>query len=341
MKTAVFIGRFQPPHQAHLQTITRALARFERLVVVLGSARCYPTPKNPFSAEEREAMIRASLGDGAARLHFVAIPDDFYDDPRWFRTVRAAVQAITGPKAHICITGHDKDESSYYLHGFGDWPFEPSGVVSPLNATDVRNSYFAGKPDWRPLVPEAVRQFMEQFATTALFARLQAEWKTLQYYRSLERRYPYPIIHVATDAMVLAQAHVLLVERAGALSKGAWALPGGYVEPQETLLEAALRELFEETGLRLEPSQLTASKAFDYPGRSLRGRVISYGHFFDLGNAPPPPVQGQDDAARAFWLPLDELPNHQACFFEDHYLEIRWFLEHHRQELAAKTYSAL
>lgn len=330
MKTAVFIGRFQPPHRAHLETITRALARFDRLIVVLGSALCYPTPKNPFSAEEREAMIRASVDTEAVqRLHFVAVPDDFYDDPRWFRAVRSAVETIAGNNAEIYITGYHKDESSYYLHGFGNWPFEPSGVASPLNATDVRNSYFAGNADWKAMVPDTVRQYMEQFATTAEFGRLQAEWKTLQYYRSLEQRYPYPIVHVATDAMVLAQAQVLLVERAGSLSKGAWALPGGYVELKETLLEAALRELREETGLALKPSQLSATKAFDYPGRSLRGRVISFGHFFNLGDTPPPLVQGQDDAARAFWLPLQELPQHQARFFEDHYQEIRWFLEHH------------
>ncbi|GIW34261.1 bifunctional nicotinamide-nucleotide adenylyltransferase/Nudix hydroxylase [Meiothermus sp.] len=327
MKTAVFIGRFQPPHHAHLETITRALARFDRLIVVLGSAFCYPTPKNPFSADEREAMIRASLDAVAAeRLHFVAVADDFYDDPRWFRTVGAAVEGLAGPGAEIYITGYHKDESSYYLHGFGNWPFEPSGVTSTLNATDVRNSYFAGNADWKAMVPEAVRQYMEQFAATAEFSRLQAEWKTLQYYRSLEQRYPYPIVHVATDATVLAQAHVLLVERAGALSKGAWALPGGYVEIKETLLEAALRELREETGLQLKPSLLKATKAFDHPGRSLRGRVISFGHHFDLGSTPPPAVQGQDDAARAFWLPLDELEPHQARFFEDHYQQICWFL---------------
>ncbi len=331
MKTAVFIGRFQPPHQAHLETIQRALARYDRLVVVLGSALCYPTPKNPFSAEAREAMIRAALREenpeGEARLYFVAVPDDYYDDPRWFRSVRAAVEALTGPKAWVVLTGYHKDESSYYLHGFGDWPFEPSGVVSPLSATAVRDSYFSGDEAWKAMVPGAVRRYLEQFAQSPEYARLQAEWKTIQHYRALERRYPYPILHVAADATVLAQGQVLLVERAGALSRGAWALPGGYVEPQETLLEAALRELREETGLELAPAWLHATKAFDYPGRSLRGRVISFGHLFDLGPTPPPPVQGRDDAGRAFWLPLDELPQHQARFFEDHYQQIRWFLE--------------
>ncbi|WP_299429230.1 bifunctional nicotinamide-nucleotide adenylyltransferase/Nudix hydroxylase [uncultured Meiothermus sp.] len=357
MKTAVFIGRFQPPHLAHLETMTRALARFEQLVVVIGSALCYPTPKNPFSAEQLEAMIRESLRGGAGRrgdrgekdpgrlsshpfldappstqdprLHFVPIPDDFYDDPRWFRSVRSAVEAIAGKDADICITGFDKDQSSYYLHGFGNWPFEPSGVVSKLNATDVRNSYFAGGNEWKTMVPEAVRRFMEHFATTSEFSRLQAEWKTLEHFRWLDQRYPYPIVHVATDAMVLAQGQVLLVERGGSLSKGAWALPGGYVELKETLLESALRELQEETGLQLQPPLLKATKAFDYPGRSLRGRVISHGHYFDLDDTPPPPVHGQDDASRAFWLSLSELPRHQARFFEDHYQEIRWFVERH------------
>ncbi|WP_223299619.1 adenylyltransferase/cytidyltransferase family protein [Meiothermus taiwanensis] len=229
MKTAVFIGRFQPPHLAHLETISRALECFDRLIVVLGSAYCYPTPKNPFSAEARAAMIRASLGTEAARLQFVAIADDYYDDPRWFRTVRAAVEALAGPQARISITGYDKDESSYYLHGFGDWPFEPSGVVSPLSATEVRNSYFGGSTDWKAMVPQAVQQYMQEFATTLEFKRLQDEWRTIQHYRALERHYPYPILHVATDAFVLAQEQVLLVERNGALGKGAWALPGGYL----------------------------------------------------------------------------------------------------------------
>lgn len=340
MNTAVFIGRFQPPHLAHLQTITQALARFDRLIVVLGSAYCYPTPKNPFSAEAREAMIRASLPPDQARLQFVAIADDYYDDPRWFRSVRAAVEALTGPNARICITGYDKDESSYYLHGFGNWPFEPSGVVSPLSATEVRNRYFGGSADWQAMVPKAVEQYMRQFATTAEFKRLKDEWETIQRYRSLEQGYPYPILHVATHATVLAQKQLLLIERRGALGHGAWALPGGYVGPKETLLESALRKLREETGLGLQAQHLLASKAFDYPGRSLRGRVISLGHFFDLGDLPPPAVQGQDeddplrdrptavhrDTARAFWLPLAELDGNQARFFEDHYQQICWFL---------------
>jgi len=325
MKTAVFIGRFQPPHRAHLETITRALSRFDRLIVVLGSAFCYPTAKNPFSAAERAAMIRASLGE-ASRLHFVPIADDYYDDPRWFRSVRAAVEALAGPGALVHITGYDKDESSYYLHGFAGWPFEPSGVVSPLNATEVRNSYFAGSGEWKAMVSGAVRQFMEQFARTPTYSRLQQEWKTIQHCRALEARYPYPILHVATDAVVLAQEQVLLVERNGTLGRGAWALPGGYVEAGETLLASALRELREETGLVLEAQHLKATQAFDYPGRSLRGRVISLGHFFDLGDTPPPAVEGQDDAARAFWLPLAELDPHQDRFFEDHYQQICWFL---------------
>jgi bifunctional NMN adenylyltransferase/nudix hydrolase len=325
MKTAVFIGRFQPPHRAHLETITRALSCFDQLIVVLGSAFCYPTPKNPFSAEEREAMIRESLGE-AGRLHFIPMADDYYDDPRWFRSVRAAVEALTGPGAEVYITGYHKDESSYYLHGFGGWNFEPSGVVSPLNATEVRNSYFAGSSGWKAMVPDAVRQFMERFACTPCYSRLQREWKTLQHYRALEARYPYPLLHVASDAVVLAQEQVLLVERKGPLGQGAWALPGGYVEPKESLLQAALRELREETGLVLEARHLKATQAFDYPGRSLRGRVISLGHFFDLGDTPPPAVEGQDDAARAFWLPLAELERYRDRFFEDHYQQICWFL---------------
>ncbi|RDI95329.1 NUDIX domain-containing protein [Meiothermus sp. QL-1] len=323
MSTAVFIGRFQPPHLAHLETIRRALARHDRLVVVLGSAYSYPTPKNPFDVEARTAMLRASLEPALEpRVRFVAVPDDYYDDPRWFRAVRKAVEGVVGKEEKVCIVGYHKDESSYYLHGFGDWPFEPSGVRRELNATLVRERYFGGDEGWKAMVPEGVRAYLERFAQTPEFARLQAEWRALKHRRALERAYPYPILHLTVSALVRARDQVLLVERQSGLGQGAWALPEVHLGPKETLLTAALRALREKAGLGLSAERPTAWWAFDYPERSLRGRVVCYGCYFDLGFSAPPGL----GAPQAFWLPLAELDRSQARFFEDHYQQICWFL---------------
>lgn len=333
MKTAVFIGRFQPPHKAHLETMQRALKRHNRLIVVLGSAESYPNFKNPFSAPQREAMIRAALEEAGAKgeLRFVYVPDDYYDDPRWFRAVRTGVLEVTPNKSHIYLTGFNKDESSYYLMGFPDWPFEESGVSSPLNATDVRKAYFAGDENWKTMVPPAVQRFLEDFAQTPEYPRLQAEYQTIEHYKKLDKTYPYPINQVAVDAVVLCSERVLLIERGGAIGKGAWALPGGYLETKETLLQGAKRELTEETKLHLlDPvleQSLKAVQVFDYPGRSARGRVIAHAHLFDLGPRDLPKVEGHDDASKAFWLPLEQLQLNRSRFHDDHYQIIRWFLE--------------
>ena len=58
---SIFIGRFQPFHTAHLELVKEALRQAETAIVVIGSYKKAPSPKHPWSAEEREAMMRAAL----------------------------------------------------------------------------------------------------------------------------------------------------------------------------------------------------------------------------------------------------------------------------------------
>lgn len=82
---------------------------------------------------------------------------------------------------------------------------------------------------------------------------------------------------VTVDAVVFAdgsgEKHVALVRRKNEPYKGSWALPGGFVEMDESLDKAVMRELQEETGLRNVP--LTQLHCFGDPGRDPRGRTIS------------------------------------------------------------------
>ena len=112
--------------------------------------------------------------------------------------------------------------------------------------------------------------------------------------------------------------------------KGLWAAPGGFLEPRDTLWQSCLRELSEETACPLDEATLRAAmravKVFDHPDRSQRGRTITHGHYFDLGNIPLPPVVGGDDAQQALWVPLDQLAAMEDQLFEDHFHLLDSFL---------------
>ena len=121
--------------------------------------------------------------------------------------------------------------------------------------------------------------------------------------------YDHPRPAVTVDAVVFAKegdtVRVLLVRRGKPPFEGKWALPGGFVDMDETLLESANRELAEETGLRgVELEQL---QAFGDPGRDPRGRTVSIAHWGVLEGSRPE-VKGADDAAEAGWHDVDELP---------------------------------
>ena len=114
-----------------------------------------------------------------------------------------------------------------------------------------------------------------------------------------------------------------MVERRSLPGKGLWALPGGFINKKETLFDACVRELREETRLKVPEPVLKGSRhsqhTFDDPYRSARGRTITQVFYFQLKNDPKglPKVKGGDDATKAFWLPLAELDSKKM--FEDHH----------------------
>ena len=133
---------------------------------------------------------------------------------------------------------------------------------------------------------------------------------------------PYPPTFVTTDALVLSDGHVLLVQRGELPGRGLYALPGGFLNPNESLVQGARRELLEETGLALSAALVPAASAvFDHPDRSLRGRTITHAFLWRLDHPASalPAVQGQDDAAHAVWVPVAQLQGMEDRFFDDHF----------------------
>ena len=329
----VYIGRFEPPHQAHLLVMVEALRSVQKLIVVIGSARAARNTKNPFTAEERQELITAMLreaGVARSRVLFVHVRDYFYNESLWLSEVQRGVAEHTRGSSDVALIGHLKDESSYYLRSFPAWEFIPTHVVSPLSATDVRRAYFEDRlEDVRGMVPPSVHAFLDTFRQGADYAELRAEYDYLREYRAAWAGVPYPPVFVTADAMVTRSGHVLVVRRAGRPGRGRLAMPGGFLEPGETLLACGVREAHEETGLSEAVNlagHLRAQAVFDYPDRSLRGRTVTHAYHFDLGIGQLPTLRAASDAAEAFWLPLSDALASPELFFEDHHAIIEHFL---------------
>jgi 8-oxo-dGTP diphosphatase len=118
---------------------------------------------------------------------------------------------------------------------------------------------------------------------------------------------------------------VALIERGNEPFKGAWALPGGFVELDEDLPVAASRELAEETGLDIPPSQLTQVGAYGAPDRDPRLRVVDVLYWAYVPDLPDP--VGDSDAAASRLIPIDEAtsPGFELAF--DHPVVLRDAIE--------------
>lgn len=130
--------------------------------------------------------------------------------------------------------------------------------------------------------------------------------------------YKYPRPAVTTDCVVFRfegnKLKTLLIERGNEPYKGCWAFPGGFLNMDEDAEHGALRELEEETGLKLE--HIEEFGTFSTVDRDPRGRVISIA-FYAITELSE--VKGADDAAKAQWFSIDEIP--QLAFDHDIMLE--------------------
>jgi bifunctional NMN adenylyltransferase/nudix hydrolase len=337
ISAAVVIGRFQPFHNGHLALLREALACAPRVIVMMGSAHQARSPRHPFSWTERAEMLNLALTP-AERERVEVVPlRDLYDETRWVQAVRAAVHARVGT-ADVTLVGHFKDATSDYLRRFSPWQLQSLPRQHRVDATDLRAALFEAEADaldgvlasWVDQVPPGTRAFVQAWAHLPYLAALRREWAMLKSYRQAWAAAPYAPVFVTVDLVLQCAGHVLLIQRAKDPGQGLWALPGGFVEPRDTLYQSALRELEEETGLRLLPETLERAMrgvaVFDHPDRSQRGRTISHTHHFDLGDRELPDVQGADDAAQARWVPVAELAAMEAQFFDDHFHMLDRFL---------------
>ena len=241
----------------------------------------------------------------------------------------------------IAIIGFFKDRSSYYLNLFPQWNFEEfycsDKKLLQINATKIREDFFKENDDWKKQVPETVAAFLEVFKTTEFFPHLKSEFEYINKYKedTQFKGVPFAPVFLTTDAVVVQSGHVLVVRRKVHPGKGLLALPGGFLKADLTLEDNALRELKEETNIKVPAQVLRGSiknqKAFDYPerssARSNRNFRLLHRTRAEFERRSCRRVKGGDDAAKAFWLPLSALGEKEDEFFEDHLsIILRYFL---------------
>ncbi|WP_291425689.1 ADP-ribose pyrophosphatase [Deinococcus sp.] len=290
-QTAVYIGRFEPLHEAHLHTMLSALERHARLTVLPGSANLARSMKNPWTAPERARMIRAALhGEGVdlRRVRLRPLPDEF-DMTLWQSQVR---ERVGTPNA--VLVGYGKDASSSYLHWFPEWQVEPGPVTPGLSATDLRAAYFEER--LLEQLPAAVRGFLENFRQTRTFRRLQAEHFAVLARRQALKQQASPPVLQEVRFLHVSGGQVWLNRRRDPVGKGLWELPGHLLAAGDLQDVAAAR---------------ASGRIFDHPSRSL---------------VWPTAAQVVQEPGGGTPIPLQLALGRPHGFFEDHHVILRRML---------------
>lgn len=346
----VLIGRFQPFHNGHLHLVREALDKCGRLMILVGSSNRPRLTRNPFTYEERAAMISAAIHEGLGpaaldRTDIEPIPDRLYDYPSWLSEVQHVMTRVAGDAVvpSTGLFGHTRDHTSYYLNDFPSWRslVAAEAGAGGIEATHIRRRYFRlFEPGESPetmrdyltgVTPGAVAEALMRFRGDEAFTEVLEDLKAVETYQRDYGDGP----HSTGDAVVLCAGSILLVKRSKRPLMGTWATPGGFLnrpdksrgEAPETLYQCATRELAEETLIDFNTSSRREREAilrnaykgrdiFDEPTRDDRARIITTAHLFDLGGVTPPKITAGDDAAAAIWAPLTTI--RARTMYSDH-----------------------
>lgn len=334
----VFIGRFQPFHLGHKRVVQQALKKAHHVLILVGSSYQPRTIRNPFKFHERAEMIMASLDpQDVTRLSIRPLRDHLYNDQKWVAEIQqlATVQTAQIHQPKIGIIGYEKDSSSEYLTWFPQWDFLDVDYDEIIDATAIRDIFFTEKSNMFAegvLTTDVYNYMFNMFPKTFKkeYTRLIEEYKHISDYKKGWENSPYPPIFSTTDAIIIQSGHILLIQRKASPGAGLFALPGGFLKQDESIENSMIRELREETKLKIPDPVLRGSikaiKVFDHPKRSSRGRTITNAFLIELAPGKLPPVKGSDDAAKAKWFTLAEFEKMEESMFEDHFQIVNYFL---------------
>lgn len=324
----VYIGRFEPFHLAHEATIRRAESMGENVLVLIGSASTAQSPKNPWDYIDRESIIQYEFPG-----IFIEPVNDVQPNSLWIQSIGDIIESYKEDMCieKIAIIGHDKDDSSFYLNFFPQWDYIEMPAYpdhgETIDSTKIRELMFRGDYHFiKGVVSDLQYNRIIEFTHTQDFKVLKNDYDATQAYIESWKPAPFDPTFITVDSVVVQSGHVLLIQRGNELGYGLWAMPGGFIERNEFLRDASVRELREETKLKVPEIILSKSisdkdtEVFDDPFRSSRGRTVTHAFLFILDDTQKlPKVKGSDDAMDAKWVSFSDFANMQDQMFEDHF----------------------
>lgn len=336
-KLAYVILRAQLPTFAHFSLINRAAKEADHVLVLIGSSNRSISNRNPFKWQFRESLLKAGMGGNLSfRVSYAPLKDYVHMEHEWelevSRRVGKEMKSLNiTDNSDVTMVVHEKDNTTYYSTSFPQWALTKVESFGDYNATDAREAFLTGK-SLETFTPGTVINLLEQYKVKE---RNSFEWlvKNRQGIIDYKKPYldlPYGIKFMTGDPMVVCDGHVLVIQRddkevdssVGALQ---WALPGGFVNMNETVLSAIRRELLEETSIDVPKKALRQGyrgmKRFEGATRDERGDYTTHcGIFFIERNTDGtlPGVKPGSDARDAKWKTFNEISEMSKYMYADH-----------------------
>lgn len=310
MRVAVVIGRLQPFHNEHKRLIDHARQVADKVIILIGSAYEPRSLKNPWTYEERRAMIMSVYPDHD--IDFAPLRDYPYDNDAWFRNARNIIESLVEPENDIVIVGCNKDASTFYLEGFPNYDLDLIECDTKLDATIIRQDIWEGFGLRQDLVPAAVFEWITQWYAkdSSVIHKLKQKFVDVNKYRQQWGEGPF----ICVDSILMSEREWFAVIKH---QEGTLALPGGFLDKGERTLDGARRECREEIGFDPGDSPTDFFIA-DNPSRDERCHNVSMVYVWDVGDDMPQLTAG-DDAVEVHWMDFHEIQQRREEFRADHW----------------------
>lgn len=334
---AVIIGSFQPFHNGHVDLVKEALKNNDRVTIIVLDEKC--SVHSPWSPVEVWNMIALSLTNDIDRIAVSYVENLKYDDRRFYIDLIDEIKQVKNP----VLWTSDYGNIEYNLVLRTKIPVYKYAIVSDeaVKSSQIRKDFVSGEPELinDKVHPEVFNYLIQNRNDNAIkFIDLYNDHHFSESYKSTVSKYD-PVYMTADAVVTRSDGKVLLVTRGKNPGMDKLALPGGFLDKNERLENAAIRELIEETKINIPnyalQKKIVANKVFDDPKRSLRGRVITNAFHFDLSDySNTITVEGADDAKKADWYDLRDLNG--EVMFEDHYAILMHFFGNNRVDWRTK-----
>lgn len=153
MKRALFIGRFQPFHNAHLIDVKKVLKEVDEVIIAIGSSQEKNTLENPFSYTERKQMIINTLKKDKIKKYKIYGVPDLYDDKKWVAYIKKNL-----PSYDFVYSGNPWTLKCFRKY---DSKVKKIQLIKGISSTIIRNRMIRDK-NWSKLVPKEIAEYTKK-----------------------------------------------------------------------------------------------------------------------------------------------------------------------------------